>query len=603
MAASVFCQAVRGEIGVAGCAGARVAIFGRAARRAMIDPFRAADCGNDCDTIAGQPESHRLARIFGRPLPAAPPGLTVLNVSPHCFSARSWSRPMVLSPAQCRAATLSRARTIAAVSVVALLAGCAVGPDFATPPAPETKDYEVGGTPQPTVENAADAQQRFSMGKKISGSWWQLFHSAQLDGVLQQAIAGNQTLVTAEATLAQAQQATAQARGVLWPQVDIGAGVQREQVSNGFLGAPGHTPAFNLFTIGPTVSYALDPFGGNRRRVEQQGAVADFQEYQLDAAYLTLTGGAASQAVQIASVRAQIQAVEAIIADDQRNLDLIGTQRRAGEATQLDVQLAESQLAADRTLLPPLRQQVSVARHALAILVGKAPGDWAPPDFDLAEFTLPQDLPVTLPSELVRQRPDILASEAQLHAASAAIGVATAQLYPNLTLSASFTQEALTTGTLFDPASSVWSVAAQLLAPVFHGGALRAQKQAAVDGFTGALATYKQTVLTSFGQVADTLQALAHDAELLEAQRRALESAETSLRLTRTTFRYGNVGILQVLDAQRQAEQARLGYVRAQAQRYFDSITLFTAMGGGWQDWHAQTAAVGTEAKPVADAR
>jgi NodT family efflux transporter outer membrane factor (OMF) lipoprotein len=510
---------------------------------------------------------------------------------------------MVLSSARCRAATLSRAREIAAVSVVALLAGCAVGPDFVTPPAPETKDYEVGGAPQPAVENTTEAQQHFAMGKKVSGSWWQLFHSAQLDDVLQQAIAGNLTLVTAQANLAQAQQNIAQASGALWPQVDLGAGVTRQQVSEASLGIPAKTPAFNLFTIGPTLSYAVDPFGGNRRRVEQQQALAQFQDYQLDAAYLTLTGNAASLAVQIASARGQIQAVNTIIADDERNLELIRAQRRAGEATQLEVQLAESQLAADRTLLPPLRQQESVARHALAILVGKAPGDLAPPNFELAEFTLPQDLPVSLPSELVRQRPDILASEAQLHAASASVGVATAQLYPNLTLSASFTQQALTTGTLFDPASSVWSIGAQLLAPVFHGGALMAQKRATVDAFNGALATYKQTVLTSFQQVADTLQGLAHDAELLDAQQRALESAEESLRLTRTTFRYGNVGILQVLDAQRQAEQARLGYVRAQAQRYLDSITLFTAMGGGWQDWQARSAAAGSEAKAVSVAR
>ena len=509
---------------------------------------------------------------------------------------------MVLSPARCRSATSSRARAIAAVSVVALLAGCAVGPDFVTPPAPQTKDYEVGGTPQPTVQNSTETQQHFAMGKKVSGSWWQLFHSAQLDNVLQQAIAGNLTLASAQAAVAQAEQNISQASGALWPQVDLSAGVSRQQVSEATLGIPAKSRPFNLFTIGPTLSYAVDPFGGNRRRVEQQEALAQFQDYQLDAAYLTLTGGAATQAVQIASARAQIQAANTIIADDERNLELIRSQRKAGEATQMEVQLAESQLASDRTLLPPLRQQESVARHALAILVGKAPGDWTPPNFELAEFTLPQDLPVTLPSELVRQRPDILASEAQLHAASAAVGVATAQLYPNLNLSASFTQQALTSGTLFDPASSVWSIGAQLLMPVFHGGALMAQKRAAVDAFDGALATYKQTVLTSFQQVADTLQALAHDAELIDAQQRALQSAEESLRLTRTTFRYGNVGILQVLDAQRQAEQARLGYVRAQAQRYLDSITLFTAMGGGWQDWQTKTAAAKSETKAAATA-
>jgi NodT family efflux transporter outer membrane factor (OMF) lipoprotein len=230
-------------------------------------------------------------------------------------------------------------------------------------------------------------------------------------------------------------------------------------------------------------------------------------------------------------------------------------------------------------------------------LIGRAPGDWAPPDFDLAEFTLPEELPVSLPSDLVRQRPDILAAEAQLHAASAAVGVATAQLYPNLNLTASFTQDALKPSRLFNPASSVFDVGANLLAPIFHGGALQAQKQAAVDAFDGALANYKETVLTSFGQVADVLQALVHDAELLEAERRALESAEASLRLTRTTYSYGNIGILQVLDAQRLAEQARLGYVRAQAQRYLDTVQLLTAMGGGWWDWPDQTAQAATPDK------
>ncbi|HEX7967945.1 MAG TPA: efflux transporter outer membrane subunit [Stellaceae bacterium] len=473
---------------------------------------------------------------------------------------------------------------------MALLAGCAVGPDFVRPGPPETKDYEVGGTPQPAIANAADAQQHLVMGKKISGDWWRLFRSVQLDGVLQQAITSNQTLAAAQATLAQSQQTISQAQGALFPQVDLSAGVNRGQQSQAPFGINRHSPPLNIFSIGPTVSYALDPFGGNRRRVEQQEALSQYADYQLDAAYLTLTGNAVSQAVQIASARAQIKAAEQIIADDERNLELVQSQLRAGEATRMDVQISASQLEADRTLLPPLRQQLSVARHALTVLLGKSPGDWSPPDFDLAEFTLPEELPVTLPSELVRQRPDILASEAQLHAASAVIGVATAQLYPNLNLTASFTQQSLSTATLFDPMSTVWNIGAQILAPLFHGGALWAQKKAAVDAYDGALANYRQTVLTSFGQVADVLQGLAHDAELLEAQRRALESAETSLRLTRTTFRYGSVGVLQVLDAQRQAEQARLGLVRAQAQRYLDTVQLFTAMGGGWWDWKNQTA-------------
>ena len=477
------------------------------------------------------------------------------------------------------------ARLTAAVSLVALLAGCAVGPDFKEPAAPDGKGYTEDGIPNTKVPDGKEQEQRFVLGKKITGDWWQLFHANRLNAVLEQAIAGNQNIIAARATLAQAREVVAQAKGPLYPQVDLSSGVSRQQVSEAALGLPGVTPPFNIYSIGPTVSYSLDPFGGNRRRVEQQEATAVYQAYQLDAAYLTLTGNAVTQALNIASARAQIKAVESIIKDDQENLRLVNSEFQAGEATQIDVEIATSQLEADRTLLPPLRQQVSVARHALSILLGRLPADWVPPDFDLTEFTLPDELPVTLPSDLVRQRPDILASEAQLHAASAAIGVATAQLYPNINLSASFTQEALATSVLFTPASSAWTIGAQLLAPIFHGGALEAQKQAAVDAFDGALATYKETVLTSFGQVADVMEALSHDAELLEAQRRALEAADRNLKLTQTTYQYGNVGVLQVLDAQRLAEQARLGYVRATAQRYLDTVQFLTAMGGGWWDW------------------
>ena len=480
------------------------------------------------------------------------------------------------------------ARLMAAASLVALLASCAVGPDFTAPDGPETKGYTEDGIPKTEMPDAKEKEQRFVLGKKINGDWWQLFHSERLNSVLQQAVAGNQSLVAARATLAQSLEVVAEARGILFPQLDLSAGAQRQVFSNAFIGQPGKTAPFNLFTIGPTVSYALDPFGGNLRRIEQQQATAHYQDYELDAAYLTLTGNAATQALTIASARAQIKAVETIINDDKENLRLVQSELQAGEATQIDVEQANSQLAADRTLLPPLRQQVSVARHALSVLVGRLPAAWVPPDFDLEEFTLPEELPVSLPSDLARQRPDILASEAQLHAASAAIGVATAQLYPNINLSASFTQEALSVSPLFQAENSIWSIGGQLLAPVFHGGTLEAQKRAAVDAFDGALANYKQTVLSSFGQVADVMEALSHDAELLEAQRRALESAETSLRLTRTTYQYGNVGVLLVLDAQRLTEQARLGYVRAQAQRYLDTVQFLTAMGGGWWDWAAK---------------
>jgi NodT family efflux transporter outer membrane factor (OMF) lipoprotein len=250
---------------------------------------------------------------------------------------------------------------------------------------------------------------------------------------------------------------------------------------------------------------------------------------------------------------------------------------------------AESQLAADETLKPGLDQQLSLTRHALAILTGRAPGDWSPPDFDLAALTLPGRLPVSLPSELVHQRPDIQASEAQLHAASAQIGIATAQLYPTITLSAGISASALNSGNLFNPSGLVWSIAGGLTQPIFDGGTRRAERRAALADFKASAADYQQTVLQSFGQVADILEALAHDADLLAAQQRALTLASESVRLQRINYIGGGAGLLGLLDAQRQQQQALLGYVRTQAQRYQDTTQLLVAMGGGW--WDADLAA------------
>jgi NodT family efflux transporter outer membrane factor (OMF) lipoprotein len=242
-------------------------------------------------------------------------------------------------------------------------------------------------------------------------------------------------------------------------------------------------------------------------------------------------------------------------------------------------------LANDRTVLPPLRQQLSVARHALAVLVGRTPAEWSPPDFDLDAIRLPHDLPLSLPSTLVRQRPDILAAEADLHAASAAIGVATAAMYPDITLSATLLQQATFPGHLYNDAASAVTAGGGILAPLFHGGALAAEKAAAEAEFQTAQARYEQTVLRAFAQVADVLQALVHDADDEAAQATAMAAADSSLRLTRLSYAAGNVGVLQVLDAERQYQQARFGAVRARAQRRLDSAQLFLAMGGGWWQW------------------
>jgi len=470
-------------------------------------------------------------------------------------------------------------------------AGCTtVGPNFKPPAAPSTTRYISPGEPSPSGADAGAAapRQTVALGTKVAAQWWTLYRSPDLDQLVKQAIAGSPTLESAKARLAEAREEVAASRGAQYPQLSVDAGFARQKESAAAFGlAPGAFPLppnFNLFQVGANASYDLDLFGGVRRRVEQQSALADFQADQLDAAYLTLTGNTVAEALQAASIRAQLKAVSDIVDIDRQNLDLVRKERQAGQVPDSDVVTAESQLAADETAEPPLNQQLSVAKHALAVLTGRAPGDWSPPDFDLATLTLPGQLPVSLPSELVHQRPDILAAEAQLHASSARIGIATAQLYPNITLSAGITASSLNGAALFSPAGLIWSIAAGLTQPLFDGGTRRAERRAALADFKATAADYRQTVLQSFGQVADILEALAHDAALLAAQQHALDMASESVRLQRINYARGGVGILNLLDAQRQYQQARLGYVRAQAQRYQDTTQLRVAMGGAWWD-------------------
>jgi NodT family efflux transporter outer membrane factor (OMF) lipoprotein len=478
---------------------------------------------------------------------------------------------------------MTRARfgtMLASAVAAATLAGCALGPDFARPEPPRADRY----TPQPLGVEAAtsgnDSAQHVVPGEQLRRDWWRLFQSDALDDVVQRALEGNRTLVAAAATLAQAQELAAAQAGTLAPQVGLTAGVGRKKYGAEFLGSLPKPPPFTYFAVGATVSYALDYTGGFARSVEQQYAIADHQRHQLDAAYLAVTGNAVLQALKMASLRAQIATVEAILDQDRENLKLVQVAFDAGSVSHLDIVTAESQLASDATLLPPLRQELDLAQHALAIILGRPPAGVALPEFDLSQLVLPRQLPVSLPSELAHRRPDILAAEAQLHAATAAVGVATANLYPRIDLTASTGQQAVEFNHLFDRASNVWSLSGGLLAPLFDGGTLRAERRAAMDAMRGSAANYEQTVLAAFGQVADSLQALDHDAEQLDAQTHAEEAARENLDLTRKSYSEGNVGVLQVLDAERLYQQARLGYVRAQAQRYMDTVQLFLALGG-----------------------
>jgi NodT family efflux transporter outer membrane factor (OMF) lipoprotein len=456
-----------------------------------------------------------------------------------------------------------------------VLCACTVGPDFVRPETQAAPTYAAKGDAPPSSD------QQIAQGKKIEGDWWAAFQSPALDSVIRLAIADNRDIAAVKAQVAEAQEQVKAAEGALYPQVSLGASAGNQKYGAALFGPANiKIPTFTYYSIGPSVDFPLDLFGGQKRTIEEQVAYKEYQDDELEASYLSLTANVTAQAFAVAAAQAQIAAVQDIIQDDQRNVDLVQTGFNIGSATRTQLLSAQSELASDRTLQPSIEQQLVVARHALALLAGRAPADWSPPDFTLAGFTLPDEIPVSLPSELVHRRPDILAAEAQLHVASAAIGVATANLYPKLDLTGALTQEALTPGFLFNSASAAWSVAANLSQPLFDGGQLKAERRAAIDNYKAALASYRQTVLTAFGEVADQLQALANDADQIRAQTTAAQTAASALDLARRSYAVGNSGILDVIDAERRLSQARLGLARARAQRLLDTAQLYLALGG-----------------------
>ena len=401
-------------------------------------------------------------------------------------------------------------------------------------------------------------------------------------------MANNQNLAASNATLAAARQELRAVQGRQLPQIDASARVDQQQVnlsSFGFsgsgLGLAGN-PDFHLYSVGGGISYDLDLFGGLRRQVEQTAAQAEAQLRQTEAAHLALAGQVVNQMLQIAAIRARIATTQTILGDDARNLDLTQKRRQGGEGTLVEVLNAQSQYTADRTLLPPLDQQLDQARHLLATLVGIAPSELEATDFDLAALMLPASVPVALPSQLVHRRPDILQAEANLHAATAAIGVATAQLYPDIKIGATLTQGAPSVDNLVKNAFRGYDLFAGLAAPIFHGGTLKAQRAAAIDRAHAADATYRQTVLDAFGQVADLLSAMQNDARSVDTQREALAAAQHSLQLSRRSFQVGNSGILQILDSERLYQRASSDLVSARAQQIVDVARLYVATAGGW---------------------
>jgi len=468
----------------------------------------------------------------------------------------------------------------------ALLAGCMVGPDFKRPQPPGVAGYTETPLPPETAASpgTGGASQRLISDREIPAEWWTLYHSKPLDQLIRRALANSPTLAASQAALRQSQENRRALTGeVLYPAVDGSFSAEKQQFSSAAFGQPnGPHNTFNLYNASVGVSYSLDLFGGGRRGLEALGAQVDFQGFQLEAAHLTLTANIVTASVQEASLREQIRATKELISELDKQVGIVERQFQLGGASRSDVLLQQTQLEQLRATLPPLELALAQTRHLLAALVGAFPVDAALPEFTLDSLELPEELPVSLPSAVVRQRPDILAAEALLHQASADIGVATAAMFPQITLTGSIGSEASHTGDLFSGPAAVWSLGAALLQPVFHGGQLRAQRRAAIDAYDQASAQYRETVLLAFEDVADVLRALDLDAERLKAQVKAEAAARDTMDMTQKQFDLGAVNFLALLAAQRQYRQTQVLLIQAQAQRYADTAALFQALGGGW---------------------
>jgi NodT family efflux transporter outer membrane factor (OMF) lipoprotein len=459
-------------------------------------------------------------------------------------------------------------------TVTLLVTGCLAGPNFVAPAPPKTGAYtnapleQLQKNAMPLDTSAAPPEQ-----------WWSLLNSVQLDLTIRQALQANRTLSAARSTLEQSQALDVVSDAARYPNVALNASAGRNKYGAAFLG-PFELPPFSYFSIGPAVSYTFDFSGAVRRSIEQQHARTLYEQDELNAAALSVSGNVAMQAMAAAAARAQIDNLMALLEDDRKDLQLVQGAFEAGSGTRVDVLTAQSQLANDQTLLPPLRRDLSVATHALALLTGEAPADWTAPEFKLEDFTLPSRLPVSLPSELAHRRPDILAAEEQVHVATAAVGVASANLYPQVSLTANASLQATTLRRLFDTSGGGWGFAGSLTQPLFDHGALKAKQRASLAAMHTALANYQQVLLSSFAQVADALESLDHDQELILSEQGAVSTAAENLELTRESYSAGNSGVLQVLEAQRQNLQARLGLVRAQSLRLQDTVQLLLALGG-----------------------
>jgi NodT family efflux transporter outer membrane factor (OMF) lipoprotein len=493
-----------------------------------------------------------------------------------------------------------------AVATCALAACTTVGPNFERPASPSAATgYAMAGERVP-------ASVRLDPEARTAGAWWQAFGSPALDETVRLALAENPGVAEAKATLERYQASEAEAAGLRKPQVDFTPNLQRQKFNPNAFGIRGGTSpvpgfgsgrTFNLFSLAGRVSYDMDLFGGGRRRVEEAAARTESAARQADAAYLTLSGSVALQAMRIAGLRDEIKAIEAIAEDDRALLGLARKSLALGGIPRTTLTGVEAQLAEDEAILPPLRREYDEARHRLALLVGRSPADWTAPDFDLAQMAVPASVPVTLPSALIRRRPDILAAEADLHAATAEIGVKLADRYPNLRLSANGALSALKPGDVVSTDSSSYTLLAGLTAPLFDGGARKARSRAAEAEARAAMARYRQTVLKAFTEVSDGMAALRSDQEEVDALARAVAHSQQLADDTLAAARLGARTAGDVIQSRRQLDRDKRNLAQAQAQRLGDFVSLYVASAADWRESRTAAESTGGGANGVGPGR
>ncbi|MBF0517079.1 MAG: efflux transporter outer membrane subunit [Nitrospirae bacterium] len=475
----------------------------------------------------------------------------------------------------------------AIVILCIVLMGCTVGPDFQRPEPPAAGGYTRQPLPVQTSSAALDGgqAQRFIKDMDIPGQWWELFHCKPLNDLIAEALRANPDMQSAKAALAGAWENVYAQQGAFYPTIDANFNPTRQAISNQVTSPlSSGDNYYSLHTAQVTVAYTMDFFGGTRRQVESLEAQANAQRFQLEAAYLTLTSNVVTAAITEAALRGQIEATKKIIGAQSKSLDLMRQQFELGQIAEADIAASEAALAQTQATLPPLEKQLAQQRDLLARLAGRLPSEALEEKFELSSLQLPQELPVSLPSKLVAQRPDVRYAEEQLHTASANIGVNIANRLPNIALSANFGSMATLGSLLFSTGTSFWALAANLTQPIFQGGTLLHRQKAAEAAYDQAAAQYRGVVLSAFQNVADTLYAIQSDADALKAASRAERAAAKTLSIVEQRLELGDISYLELLNAQQTYQQANITLVQALANRYCDTAALFQALGGGW--WH-----------------